>query len=340
MKRFQKIPDFELLDQGGEAVSNADFAGRYLILYFYPKADTPGCTIEAQDFTALRPAFSKLDATVVGVSPDAPESLCRFTEARDLKVTLLSDPDRGLAAAFGALKDQGGIQRSTFLMDRTGVLRWVWPKVVVAGHAEEVLSVVRELHEADRALNPVIQTRRARRAIAPKALTKTEIRRLLEAATLAPSCFNNQPWRFVVAQGDALEGVRASLKGGNAWALAAPVIIAVTTRRDLDFSLSDERDYFLFDTGMAAQTLMLQATQQGLYAHPMAGFDPPAAKNALGIPEDYTLITLIAVGRPGDPATLNERNQADEVAPRVRKPMKQVVAWNRFDFPGDPEAKA
>lgn len=122
------------------------------------------------------------------------------------------------------------------------------------------------------------------------------LERLIEAGHLAPSCFNNQPWRFVVAQGEKLEAVKKALPGGNYWALRAPAIIAVASHADLDCQLSDNRNYFLFDCGLAVGFIVVQATQVGLVAHPIAGYDPLEVKKALGIPPDYVLITL--VGKP------------------------------------------
>ncbi|MFH2010437.1 MAG: peroxiredoxin [bacterium] len=149
MRLFHQIPDFELSDQDGNPVSRDSLAGKHLVLYFYPKANTPGCTLEAQDFTRRLKDWNKLGAQVVGVSPDKPAALCKFIESRELGIPLLSDPDKKFAKACGALNDTGGILRSTFLIDRAGVLRWQWKGVKVDGHVDEVLDVLRDLHDAD-----------------------------------------------------------------------------------------------------------------------------------------------------------------------------------------------
>lgn len=172
--------------------------------------------------------------------------------------------------------------------------------------------------------------RRAKRAISSEPVSQEILTRLIEAAHLAPSCFNNQPWRFVVAQGEVLERVKKALPGGNYWALPAPAIVAVAAHPEQDCRLSDNRDYFLFDCGMAVGFLMIQATQMGLVAHPIAGYDPIAVKEALGIPKDYVLITLVVIGRPGDPQKLSEKHRAIELGPRERKPLSTVLGWNRF----------
>ena len=209
---FQQIPQFTLRSHSGEEIRSTQLVGKYLVLYFYPKANTPGCTREAQDFTALLPQFSKLDARIVGVSPDKPEAQARFVESRSLKVTMLSDPDKTLAREFGALKENGGILRSTFLIDRVGMVRAQWKKVKVAGHAEEVLKTLKALCESDRRVNPVIASRRAQRALSEEPVSHEEIETMIEAAHLAPSCFNNQPWRFVaIDDPETLTAVKAEM---------------------------------------------------------------------------------------------------------------------------------
>ena len=182
-------------------------------------------------------------------------------------------------------------------------------------------------------LVPAIEARRARRALSTAPVSREEVETLLRAAHLAPSCNNTQPWRFVVVDEPAtLEKVKAALPGGNYWAKPAPVILAVASRRDLDCTLSDRRDYFLFGCGMAVGNLMIQATSMGLIAHPIGGYKPEEVKAALGVPAEYVLITLVIVGRPGDPATLSEKHRAIELGPRERRPLETVAAWNWFEF--------
>ncbi|MCR4404545.1 MAG: redoxin domain-containing protein [Candidatus Acetothermia bacterium] len=332
MRLFRKLEEFELPAHDGGRARLKDYLRRYLVLYFYPKAGSPGCAREAQEFSARLGEFEALEAAVLGVSPDRPEAQAKFVEAKGLKVRMLSDPELRLARELGAVDGQGKLLRSTFLFDRAGALRWQWLGVKVAGHAEEVLQVLKALHSADREINPLIATRRAWRAISSEPIPEELITRLIEAAHLAPSCFNNQPWRFVVATGEGLEKVKAALPGGNYWTKPAPVIIAVASHRDLDCKLSDGRDYFLFGCGLAVGNLMVQATQMGLVAHPIAGYDPLKVKEALGIPPDYVLMTLVVVGKPGDPGTLSEKHLEIELGPRERKPLEAVLAWGRFAF--------
>jgi len=327
---FRNAPLFALKSATGSEVCLRDLWGQYVVLYFYPRAGTPGCTREAVGFQALLPAFTALDAVVMGVSPDSPQALAQFAEERSLELTLLSDPDSAVAMAYEAITDGGRTRRSTFLIDRAGIVRWAWPTVRADGHAGEVLAVLRGLYTADDAVNPVIQARRAWRALSNDPVPTESLETLVAAAHLAPSCFNNQPWRFVVAQDEALAKVKAALSGGNYWAQRAPAIFALASEPDLDCKLSDGRDYFLFGCGMAVGMLMIQATQMGLVAHPIAGYDPVAVKEALGIPEHYVLITLVVVGKPGDPGTLSDKHRETELGPRVRRPLSSVLAWNKF----------
>jgi nitroreductase len=178
---------------------------------------------------------------------------------------------------------------------------------------------------------PEILSRRARRGLSFRPIDDAVIGRLLEAATLAPSCFNNQPWRLIaVTEGAQLERLKAALSSGNAWALRSPCIVAAVTSIDLDCKLSDRRDYALFDVGLAVQNLMLQGTREGLTAHPIAGYKPEVVKEALGIPEEQIVVTLVILGYPGDEAALSEKQRVDEHADRKRKPLEEVVMRDRW----------
>ena len=147
-----RVPDVKLTGMNGEAVSPADFRGHKLVLYFYPKDDTSGCTREAQDFTALAVEFEKADTWILGVSKDSPASHAKFTGKYDLKVRLASDADGAACEAFGTWVEKSmygrrymGIDRATFLIDRDGTVVRIWRKVKVPGHAKEVLAAARDL---------------------------------------------------------------------------------------------------------------------------------------------------------------------------------------------------
>ena len=148
----KKAPEFTLAGSNGEDVSLKDFKGKTVVLYFYPKDDTPGCTKEACDFRDSLKKFTSKKAVVLGVSPDSLKSHDKFIDKFELPFTLLSDPDEALCQAFDVIKDKNmygkkvrGIERSTFLVDSDGVLRKEWRKVKVDGHVAEVLAAAAEL---------------------------------------------------------------------------------------------------------------------------------------------------------------------------------------------------
>ncbi len=148
----QKAPNFSAQDQNTNTVSLDDFRDRWLILYFYPKDDTPGCTVEATDFTALKDQFTELGAAIVGVSPDSTESHCKFITKHDLGLQLISDPERQVIEAYNVWrlkkfmgKEYMGVVRSTFLIAPDGKLAHIWNNVRAKGHAEKVLQKLAEL---------------------------------------------------------------------------------------------------------------------------------------------------------------------------------------------------
>jgi peroxiredoxin Q/BCP len=147
-----KIKDFSLPSSGGGTWSSKDAAGRKLVIYFYPKDMTSGCTRESQDFRDLYSAFRKAGVDIVGVSRDSVKSHDKFTEKEKLPFPLLSDEDEKLCKLFDVIHEKSlygrkylGVERSTFLLDGTGVLRREWRKVKVPGHAEEVLEAAKSL---------------------------------------------------------------------------------------------------------------------------------------------------------------------------------------------------
>jgi thioredoxin-dependent peroxiredoxin len=147
-----KAPAFTLPSDAGGKVSLADFKGRKLVVYFYPRADTPGCTREAIDFSRLRAAFKKADAEILGVSADPVQAQDAFKKKHKLTIGLLSDETHKMLEAYGVWgkksmygKSFMGILRVTFLIDANGRIAHIWPKVKVEGHAEEVLEAARAL---------------------------------------------------------------------------------------------------------------------------------------------------------------------------------------------------
>ena len=145
-------PDFELPDGNNQPVRLSGLKGKPVVLYFYPKDNTPGCTVEANGFQKLLPEFQAAGVDVLGVSPDNAASHCRFAGKFGLAFTLLSDTEHAVAAQYGVWVEKNrygrkywGIQRATFLIDREGRVARVWPNVKPDGHAEEVLAAVQAL---------------------------------------------------------------------------------------------------------------------------------------------------------------------------------------------------
>ncbi|MDM9383271.1 thioredoxin-dependent thiol peroxidase [Chlorogloeopsis sp. ULAP01] len=148
----QKAPDFTAPDQNGNLVSLGDFQSNWLVLYFYPKDDTPGCTTEAKEFTDFYQQFSSLGAKIVGVSPDSEKSHCKFIDKHNLSIQLLSDPEHQVCEAYGVWqlkkfmgKEYMGVVRSTFLIAPDGKLAYAWSNVKVKNHVQAVLAKLQEL---------------------------------------------------------------------------------------------------------------------------------------------------------------------------------------------------
>ncbi len=146
-----KAPYFELADQDGKTVKLTDFAGKNLVLYFYPKDDTSGCTKEACSFRDELPSFEGINAAVVGVSPDPVKSHRKFADKYSLNFTLLSDESKSMLEAYGVWKEKSmygrkymGVERTTYIIDPSGVVKNVFAKVKVEGHSEEVKKALSE----------------------------------------------------------------------------------------------------------------------------------------------------------------------------------------------------
>ncbi|MGG0529326.1 thioredoxin-dependent thiol peroxidase [Bacillus pumilus] len=142
----QQVPEIELTGDNGEKVKLSDFKGKHIVLYFYPKDMTPGCTTEACDFRDRHQSFAELDAVIIGVSPDSQDQHQKFKEKHDLPFLLLVDDEQKLSEAFGVWKlkknfgkEYMGVERSTFLINKEGTLVKEWRKVKVKDHVEEAL---------------------------------------------------------------------------------------------------------------------------------------------------------------------------------------------------------
>lgn len=151
LKEGSKVPAFKGMTADGP-ISSKDLLGSNVVLYFYPKDDTPGCTVEACGFRDNLPKFKRMNAKVYGVSKDSLKSHAKFADKYELPFTLISDEDGSICEAFGVWAEKSlygrkymGIERATFLFDDKGVIRRIWNKVKVAGHVEEVLEAVKRI---------------------------------------------------------------------------------------------------------------------------------------------------------------------------------------------------
>lgn len=153
INKGQQAPAFSTVNQSNQPVNLSDFSGnKNVVLYFYPKDDTPGCTIEANQFTALMPEFDKLDTVILGVSKDGCDSHQAFIEKFNLKIDLLADTDGSLCESYGAWQEKErngekvmGIVRSTFIIDKQGIIQEASYGVAADGHAEEILEKIKLL---------------------------------------------------------------------------------------------------------------------------------------------------------------------------------------------------
>ncbi len=152
LKIGDKTPLFCLPNQDEEKICLSDFKGKWVVLYFYPKDNTSGCTKEAIGFTEKKEEFEKLGAVILGVSPDSPKSHRNFIEKKGLTITLLSDQEHKVLEEYGAWqlkkmygREYMGVVRSTYLINPEGKIAYIWPKVKVAGHVDAVLEKLKEL---------------------------------------------------------------------------------------------------------------------------------------------------------------------------------------------------
>jgi peroxiredoxin Q/BCP len=147
----KKAPDFTLLNQDEKKISLKDFLGKKVVLYFYPKDDTSGCTKEACSFSADLPKFSKIDAIILGVSPDSVKSHKKFSEKYKLKFDLLADEEKKIVDKYGVWKEKSmygrkymGVERTTFIIDEKGKIKKIFNKVKVEGHNKEVMESLKD----------------------------------------------------------------------------------------------------------------------------------------------------------------------------------------------------
>ena len=141
----ESVPQWSAVDEQGNPISSTDLSGKRYVLYFYPRANTPGCTREAMDFRDNYAEFEKLEVAIIGVSVDSVKRQLNFKEKHELPFTLLSDPDKQLVCSLGAEQDKPSAKRITYVISPDGLVEAAWGKVKVAGHIEEVLAKLHEL---------------------------------------------------------------------------------------------------------------------------------------------------------------------------------------------------
>lgn len=186
----------------------------------------------------------------------------------------------------------------------------------------------------DHPIHALIGDRWSPRAFANRPVDPPQLGSLFESARWAPSCFNEQPWSFLVATAaddrEAFDRLAACLMSGNAWATAAPVLVLSLARRTFERNGKVNRHAW-HDVGLAVGNLIAEAQALGLATHQMAGFDGDQARAELNIPEDYEPIAMIAIGHPGDAGDLPDELAAREAAPRERKALTSFVFGATFD---------
>jgi thioredoxin-dependent peroxiredoxin len=150
LKEGKKAPDFKLKDQNNKTISLSDYSGKNVVLYFYPKDNTSGCTKEACNFRDELPRFGKLDAVVLGVSPDSVDSHKKFAEKYDLPFTLLSDEKKEILNKYGVWKEKSmygkkymGVERTTYVINKEGIIKKIFNKVKVEDHNKEVMDALK-----------------------------------------------------------------------------------------------------------------------------------------------------------------------------------------------------
>ncbi len=181
-------------------------------------------------------------------------------------------------------------------------------------------------------VSEAIQSRRAYRSLEPVSINEDLVRDLARHAQLAPSCFNNQPARFVfVYDKEQLNRLKPAFSKGNEWCFTGSMVIVVFTKKEMDCIIK-EREYYLFDTGMTTAFLILRATELGLVAHPIAGYNSEKVREVLGIPDEFTIITLIIVGKHSDEISplLSEKQIEWEKSRPPRLPLEKVAFINHY----------
>ncbi|MCL1925883.1 MAG: nitroreductase family protein [Syntrophorhabdaceae bacterium] len=180
----------------------------------------------------------------------------------------------------------------------------------------------------------LIDVRRSLRAYSSRPVERDKVERMLDAARWSPSSANRQPWRFVVVEHDAPErlALEEALDAGNSWANRAPVLI-VAGAVPSEGLVVESREYVLFDAGLALMSLLYRGADQGLLVHPMAGWKEAPLRDALGLPDSFAPLVVVAVGYHGKPEELDEATRKKDERPSTRKPLPEIAFENRWGVP-------
>ncbi len=176
--------------------------------------------------------------------------------------------------------------------------------------------------------------RKSLRSYLDKPVSRETLERVFEKVRWSPSAANHQPWRFVVVtEPEQHRKFSEALMRGNEWAAKAPVLVAVCAREKDDGVREDDPvKYYQFASGLATMSLLLAAVDEGLMAHPMAGYEATKLHSALSIPPEYHIMCIVSLGYQGQIELLDERTRKKDESPRTRKPMSDIVSFDRFDF--------
>jgi nitroreductase len=180
-------------------------------------------------------------------------------------------------------------------------------------------------------LESVMLKRKSKRAYLQDPVPEEALQRIMEKTRWAPSNRNNQPWKFIVVrEPEALSRLHEALNPGNAWARKAPILIAVVSREADDSVHRDDPAvrYYLFDCGLAVENLLLAAVEEGLMAHPMAGYKAGKVKEALHIPQEYSVLCLVSLGYEGNISDLDPETRAKEEKLRTRKRIPEIFSFD------------
>ena len=180
-----------------------------------------------------------------------------------------------------------------------------------------------------------IENRRAYRSFDHIDITKELIKDLAECARLAPSCFNNQPWRYIfVHEKEILDKMHTALSPGNDWGKYSSMIIAVLSKNEMDCQMKDGREYYAYDVGTATGFMILRATELGIVLHPIAGYDPVKVREILKIPDDLSVMTLLIAGKHSDKISpvLSEKQIESEKNRPERLDPEKIFSENKYNF--------